>query len=116
MISLLRGAPYHKLGFLNRENTEKIITQAGTVALTYQPQAIDAIYNLSAGHPYFIQVICFALYGLASGRHTSNPIPDSLQITDEDVESIVNIVIQMAEGALEFWLGLTPEQQAILSA
>ncbi|MFM5891643.1 MAG: hypothetical protein ACKOQS_25675, partial [Dolichospermum sp.] len=116
LISLLRGAPYHKIGFLDRENTEKIITQAGTVALTYQPEAINAIFHLSAGHPYFIQVICFALYGLASGRHTSNPIPDSLQITDEDVESIVNKVIEMAEGALEFWLGLTPEQQAILSA
>ncbi|MFM6783014.1 MAG: hypothetical protein ACKPKU_18125, partial [Dolichospermum sp.] len=96
--------------------TEKIITQAGTVALTYQPEAINAIFHLSAGHPYFIQVICFALYNLARERYTSYPIPDSLQITDEDVESIVNIVIQMAEGALEFWLGLTPEQQAILSA
>ncbi|MFM6527735.1 MAG: hypothetical protein ACKPIB_05480, partial [Dolichospermum sp.] len=116
LISLLRGAPYHKIGFLDRENTEKIITQAGTVALTYQPEAINAIFHLSAGHPYFIQVICFALYGLASGRHTINPIPDSLQITDEDVESIVDTVIGMAQGALEFWLGLTPEQQAILSA
>ncbi|MFM6815133.1 MAG: hypothetical protein ACKPKB_02815, partial [Dolichospermum sp.] len=105
-----------KIGFLDRENTEKIITQAGTVALTYQPEAINAIFHLSAGHPYFIQVICFALYNLARERYTSYPIPDSLQITDEDVESIVNIVIQMAEGALEFWLGLTPEQQAILSA
>ncbi|MFM6619396.1 MAG: hypothetical protein ACKPI9_05415, partial [Dolichospermum sp.] len=56
LISLLRGAPYHKIGFLDRENTEKIITQAGTVALTYQPEAINAIFHLSAGHPYFIQV------------------------------------------------------------
>ncbi|MFM5943743.1 MAG: ATP-binding protein, partial [Dolichospermum sp.] len=107
LISLLREGLYHKIGFLDRENTEKIITQAGTVALTYQPEAINAIFHLSAGHPYFIQVICFALYGLASGR-PSNPIPDSLQITDEDVESIVDTVIGMAQGALEFWLGLTP--------
>ncbi|MFM6100601.1 MAG: hypothetical protein ACKPCG_21070, partial [Dolichospermum sp.] len=116
LISLLREGLYHKIGFLDRENTEKIITQAGTVALTYQPEAINAIFHLSAGHPYFIQVICFALYNLARERYTSYPIPDSLQITDEDVESIVDTVIGMAQGALEFWLGLTPEQQAILSA
>ena len=116
LISLLRGGLYRRIGVLDKENSERIITQAGTVRLTYQPQAIDAIFNLSAGHPYFIQVICFALYNLAGERHTSNPRPDSLQITDEDVESIVNKVIGMAQGALDFWFGLTPEQQVILSA
>ena len=116
LISLLHEAPYHRIGFLDIENTKKIITQSDTVALKYQPEAIEAIFDLSAGHPYFIQVICFALYGLAGQRHTNNPRPDSLNITDQDVENNVNKALEMATGALDFWFGLTPEQQIILSA
>ena len=116
LISLLRKAPYHKIGFLDKANTQKIITQDGQVRLTYQPEAIDAIFNLSAGHPYFIQVICSALYNLARQRHQNNPISDSLKITDKDVKSIINKAIELAEGALNLWFGLTPEQQIIISA
>jgi ABC-type branched-subunit amino acid transport system substrate-binding protein/tetratricopeptide (TPR) repeat protein len=117
LISLLREAPYHRIGFLDRENTKKIITQSDTVALTYQPEAIEAIFNLSAGHPYFIQVICFALYGTARDRYKETPIPESLRITDKNVESIIDQALEKAQGTLDdFWIGLTPEQQIILSA
>ncbi|BAZ85894.1 ABC transporter substrate-binding protein [Dolichospermum compactum] len=116
LISLLHEAPYHRIGFLDRENTKKIITQSDTVALTYQPEAIEAIFNLSAGHPYFIQVICFALYGTARNDYTRDPRPEFLRITDTDVESIIDQAIVLAQGALDFWFGLTPEQQIILSA
>ena len=113
---LLREAPHYRIGFLDREHSKKIITQDGTVCLTYQPEAIEAIFHLSGGHPYFIQVICFILYTLTRERHNISPGHSSLIITHEDVENIVDTALEMAHGALDFWFGLTPEQQVIISA
>ena len=116
LISLLHEAPHYKIRFLDQRNTQEIITQSDTVFLRYQPEAIEAIFNLSAGHPFFIQVICSALYNLARDRYKNNPIPDSLQITDEDVENVIDTAIEAGEGALDFWHELSPEEQIILPA
>ena len=116
LISLLRQAPHNRIGFLDKENAEQLITRPAEEILKYQPEAIEAIFSLSAGHPYFTQVICFTLYNLARDRYKKDPVNDSLQITDKDVESIVDQTIKSGEAALGFWDGLSPEQQIILSA
>jgi ABC-type branched-subunit amino acid transport system substrate-binding protein len=80
----------------------------------YEEEAIEAIFNLSAGHPYFTQVVCLTLFELARSREQYN-------ISCQDVcnSNIVEKIFkddQACAGLTWFWDGLTPEQQVIFAA
>ena len=117
-IFLLGKAPFIEIALLDMHYAEKLITKPAEGVLKYELEAIKAIFNLSAGHPYFTQCICSAIYNLASGLYQNNKtnvLP--LSINGDDVESIVDKAIELAEPGLAwFWDGLTPEQQVIFAA
>ena len=89
--------------------------------LIYEEEAIEAIFKLSAGHPFVTQVICFTIHNLARARHENYQTNDNqtnvppLSINGDHVESIVDEAIVLAESGMD-WLGLTPEQQVIFVA
>ena len=114
--SFFRGSPNIEIGLLNKEDTQKLIIQPDENVLNYEEEAIQAIFQLSAGHPYFTQCICYAIHNLARDRHNpTNVLPQS--INGDDVKSIVDRAIGLAEGGLDwFWGGLTTEQQVIFTA
>jgi ABC-type branched-subunit amino acid transport system substrate-binding protein len=105
-----------EIKLLERNDTEKLIIQPDENVLSYEEEAIEAIFQLSAGHPYFTQCICYAIHNLARDRHNpTNVLPQS--INGQDVKSIVDKAIELAEGGLDwFWRGLTTEQQVIFTA
>jgi tetratricopeptide (TPR) repeat protein len=116
LVSSLREALNIEIGLLKKEDTQKLIIQPDQNVLNYEEEAIEAIFQLSAGHPYVTQCICYAIYNLARDRYNqTNVLPQS--INGDDVESIVDEAIILAEGGLDgFWGGLTPEQQVIFAA
>ncbi|WP_333484362.1 ABC transporter substrate-binding protein [Microcoleus sp. K1-B6] len=108
--SLFRGAPYQEIGFLDYVSAQRLIVNPANNVLQYELDAIKAILELSGGHPYFTQVICFAIFGTA--RDLNN-----WTVTRADVESIVGKAIESAEAGLAwFWEGLSISEQAIFSA
>lgn len=110
LLSLLRGSPYKEISFLDKDSAENLITQPPRQVVNYQQDAIIEIFNLSAGHPYFTQLICFELFNLARER-------DIRTINAEDVKSIIDKAIETGEGGLAwFWDGLYPQAQVIFSA
>ncbi|MTJ50146.1 ABC transporter substrate-binding protein [Dolichospermum sp. UHCC 0259] len=118
LISLLRKAPNIEISLLDKNHTRELIIKPAENGLIYEQEAIEAIVNLSAGHPFVTQVICFTIYNLARDRYEKNPTDAVLlNIKGDDVESIVDEAIGLAEGGLDwFWGGLTPEQQVIFAA
>jgi ABC-type branched-subunit amino acid transport system substrate-binding protein len=116
LVSSLREALNIEIGLLKKEDTQKLIIQPDKNVLNYEEEAIEAIFQLSAGHPYVTQCICSAIYNLARDRYNqTNVLPQS--INGHDVESIVDEAIESAEGGLDwFWGGLTTEQQVIFAA
>ena len=116
LVSSLREALNIEIGLLKKEDTQKLIIQPDKNVLNYEEEAIEAIFQLSAGHPYVTQCICSAIYNLARDRYNQkNVLPQS--INGHDVESIVDKAIELAEGGLDwFWGGLTTEQQVIFAA
>jgi ABC-type branched-subunit amino acid transport system substrate-binding protein len=116
LVSSLREALNIEIGLLKKEDTQKLIIQPDQNVLNYEEEAIEAIFQLSAGHPYVTQCICSAIYNLARDRYNqTNVLPQS--INGHDVESIVDEAIESAEGGLDwFWGGLTTEQQVIFAA
>ncbi|WP_424103521.1 ABC transporter substrate-binding protein [Moorena producens] len=102
--------PYQEIGFLDDTITERLITKLAEGVVTYEQNAINAIYHLSAGHPYFTQVLCSTLFSKAK----ENP---NCTISTPDVEPIVNQAIEMAQGGLEgLWKSLPIPERVVFSA
>ncbi|MEY3401541.1 MAG: hypothetical protein RLZZ86_1156, partial [Cyanobacteriota bacterium] len=102
--------PYKEISFLDKDSAEMLITRPAQGVVTYQPNAIEEILSLSAGHPYFTQVICYELFNLARKRQI-------WKINAEDVKTIIDKAIETGEAGLAwFWDGLYPEAKVVFSA
>ncbi|MBD2203088.1 AAA family ATPase [Calothrix sp. FACHB-1219] len=110
LLNIFNHAPYQEIGLLDVEDASRLITQPAQDFLNYEQNAIDEIYNLTAGHPYFIQVICFNIFVQARAE-------EKWQVTREDVEAIVDKAIESAEAGLAwFWDGISIIEQVVFSA
>ncbi|MDQ2100265.1 MAG: ATP-binding protein, partial [Tychonema bourrellyi B0820] len=110
LLSLFKDAPYQEIGLLDEVSVKRLITKPAQGILEYEPDAIKAILELSAGHPYFTQVICFAIFGRARDV-------DNWTVTRADVESVVDKAIESAEAGLAwFWDGLSLPEKVVFSA
>lgn len=110
LLSLLRESPYKEISFLDKDSAVMLITRPVRGVVTYQQNAIEEIFSLSAGHPYFTQLICSQLFNLARQS-------DIWTINAEDVKTIIDKAIQTGEAGLAwFWDGLYPQAQVVFSA
>ncbi|MDJ0796015.1 MAG: ABC transporter substrate-binding protein [Calothrix sp. MO_167.B12] len=110
VMGTFKNAPIAEIGFLDKANSTKLITEPAEGILKYEPEAIQEIIKLSAGHPYFTQSICFAVFGRAREL-------DKWEVTQEDVNITVDKAIELAEAGLAwFWDGLSIWEQVVFAA
>ncbi|MBD2515062.1 ABC transporter substrate-binding protein [Nostoc sp. FACHB-973] len=110
LLNYFEDASTREIGFLNKDSATQLITQPAEGVLDYEPEAIKAIIELSAGHPYFIQVICFAIFVRAK-------VLDEWHINAQNIDNIVEQAIENAEAGLAwFWDGLTIPEKVVFSA
>ncbi|MEH1819966.1 MAG: ABC transporter substrate-binding protein [Nostoc sp.] len=110
LLDYFQDVSIYEIGFLNENSATQLITQPAEGILEYEPEAIQAIIELSAGHPYFIQVICFAIFVRAREL-------DEWHINQEDIDNIVDKAIENAEAGLAwFWEGLNIPEKVVFSA
>ncbi|MBD2778563.1 ATP-binding protein [Iningainema tapete] len=110
LLNVFKEAPFQEIGLLDELSAKRLITKPSQGILEYDSDSVRAILELSAGHPYFTQIICFALFGRA--RELQN-----WKVSREDVESIVDKAIELAEaGLVWFWEGLSIPERVIFSA
>jgi AAA ATPase domain len=110
LLGLFKSAPHYEIGLLDRGSATRLITKPAEGQLHYTEAAIDAILDLSAGHPYFTQVICFALFAQAREQ-------DRWQVERRDVATVVDRAIDLGEGGLAwFWDGLPIPERVFFAA
>ena len=110
LLKVFHQAPNKKIGLLQKENAIKLIANPAKDILMYEDDAINKILELSAGHPYFTQVICFALFSQA--REEEKEI-----VTVSDVENIIERAIEIGEaGLIWFRDGLSVTERVFISA
>ncbi len=110
LLSLFKDAPHKQVGLLEKHYAAQLITKPAQGILEYQADAIQAILELSAGHPYFTQAICFAIFGQARQQQ-------KWEVTREDVKQIIPEAIEYGEGGLTwFYDGLTVPERVLFSA
>ncbi|NEP81285.1 MAG: NACHT domain-containing protein [Okeania sp. SIO3B3] len=111
LLNLFRKAPNQKIDLLDEESATQLITKPAEGVLEYEEDAIAAILELSAGHPYFTQVICFQIFQQAEAE-------ENWQVKSADVDKmIVDRAIESAEGGLTWFRdGLPIPERVIFSA
>ena len=90
-----KTALYRKISFLKQEDCSHLITRPVEGVLVYEPAAVERIYAITSGHPYFTQLICHELFSLSqkTGRRT---------LTRVDVDSVLEDVIERGTVNLKF--------------
>jgi tetratricopeptide (TPR) repeat protein len=110
LLSLFRNAPKFEINLLEEKDARQLITQISEDVLFYEEGALQAIWELTSGHPYFTQVLCFALFSQARDD-------DWWQITREDVDRGVDRALELGEGGLAwFWDGLPIPERVFFAA
>ncbi|WP_448563578.1 nSTAND1 domain-containing NTPase [Trichothermofontia sp.] len=110
LLNLFREAPYQEVGLLKPDNARRLITEPAKGILHYHPEALAAILELAAGHPYFTQVLCFAVFTHAREQQR-------WEVQQADVEAVIERAIEIGEGGLAWFRdGLPIPERVVFSA
>jgi AAA+ ATPase superfamily predicted ATPase len=109
--SLFKQAPNHEIGLLDtRTEAKDLILKPVANSLKYGDDAVTAILELTSGHAYLTQAVCYSLFLQAEEEEKS-------VITAADVKSIVEDAIELAEGGLAWFRdGLPISERVVFSA
>ncbi len=99
---------YHKISFLERHEAVRLICDPVKEYLKYDRLAVEKILEMTAGHPYFIQLVCYYLI--------NHQIKEKQNYTTiEDVNDVLREVVVAGTPHFQYiWNGLTRFERIIL--
>jgi hypothetical protein len=103
---LFNIAAYKRITFLDPGEVRRLVTEpVAPQGMEYDPLAIDRIVQVTAGHPYFTQVVCHEMVAF------HNEIERSY-MTVTCVDQVLERIIERGEAHFKYiWSGATPEEQ-----
>lgn len=103
-------ALHKQIRFLDAEAARQLIREpVAGAGLVYDDLAVERILEITAGHPYFVQLMCHALVNFANANKRNF-------ITVEDVRTVVDETIALGEAHFAWIWGLaTPKDQLVLA-
>lgn len=102
-------ASVRRLGSLSMNAASSLVIEPARDAVSYEPPAVRRIIELASGHPYYIQLVCQAIYNDAS--------ESSWTVSLRDVERVVGKLL--SEHIEEFetvWEDSTTSERIVLTA
>jgi hypothetical protein len=109
--TLFNIALYKRVHLLDMEAARRLIAEpVQSYGLLYDDLAIDKMLRVTAGHPYFLQLLCHALVNLHNRERLT-------YITIRDVNRTLGEIVRLGEAHLAFlWGESTKEERAVLMA
>jgi WD40 repeat protein/tetratricopeptide (TPR) repeat protein len=105
-----RIALYRKITFLDNEEATRLITQPAIGVIEYAPQAVEEIFRITSGHPYFTQLLCHELFGRCQKTNQRH-------IGPQDVEAVLGDVVERGTVNLKFvWDDASDAERYVLTA
>jgi hypothetical protein len=99
---------YHKISFLERHEAIQLICDPVKESMRYDPLAVEKILEMTAGHPYFVQLICYYLVNHQIKRKQN-------YVTIEDVNDVLEEVVIAGTPHFQYiWDGMTRVQRILL--
>lgn len=108
---LFNIAIYHKITFLEMPEITRLVTAPVLpYGMEYDPLAVQRIYQVASGHPYFTQVVCHELVAYHNETRRS-------YITVSDVEAALERILERGEAHFKYiWAESTVPQRLVLMA
>lgn len=84
LLVLFDNAHYIKISFLKREEAERLITEPSQGMLEFSPGVTDLIVEYTAGHPFYTQLLCQAIFdsvkvgGKVETKHVEDAVREFL--------------------------------------
>jgi type I restriction enzyme M protein len=91
-----------KIDFLDENDARKLIVRPVQRHITYSQEAVDMIVELTAAHPYFVQLVCWTLMRHLIERAKS-------KVSTHDVERILPLALEQGVHFNEIWATDTTE-------
>jgi tetratricopeptide (TPR) repeat protein len=107
-LQIFRGARDRQIGLLKQEDARQLIIRPAEELLTYHEAAIERVWALTSGQPYFIQSLCHELFNRAKRAGTWT-------VTATDVDAVIDEAISASQSALRwFWDEVPPIERFTL--
>ncbi len=107
---LFNIALYQKIGYLAEEVAKRLIQEPVAPNLVYDDLAIDKILRVTAGHPYFLQLVCYTLVKQANSKRRS-------YVTISNVNAALDEMLSLGEMHFAYlWQRSTYAEKALLTA
>lgn len=107
---LFNIALYRQIGFLDRHAAYELITQPVDPLLIYDDLALEKIWRVTAGHPYFLQLMCYTLVSHANQFK-------KVYVTVSDVNVTMKEMLRLGEVHFAYlWQQSSFEEKALLIA
>ena len=87
---LFNIALYKEIEYLDETSARALIIQPVAPAIRYDELALAHIWHITAGHPYFLQLVCYSLIKHANNTRTS-------YLTISDVNATVDEMLALGE-------------------
>lgn len=102
---------YKHVGFLSREEAVRLVTQpVAGYGMRYDDLALEKIWRVTAGHPYFLQLLCHSLVN----RHNRT---QSSYATIADVNAALDEILASGEAHFVYlWAESSYEERLALTA
>lgn len=99
---------YYRISFLERNEAIQLICDPLKEYIEYDPLAVEKILEMTAGHPYFVQLICYHLVEYQMTKRRS-------YVTIEDVNEVLDKVAITGTPHLEYiWEGMDRLERIVL--
>ena len=107
---LFNIALYRKIDFLTDESATRLICEPVAPHIIYDDLAIDKLLRVTAGHPYFLQLVCYTLVKQANQHGTG-------YVTISDVNIALDEMLQLGEVHFAYlWQRSSQAERAVLAA
>ncbi len=107
---LFNIALYQRITYLREESATRLITEPVAPHLVYDDLALDKILRVTAGHPYFLQLVCYTLVQQANNQRKG-------YVTISDVNTALDEMLTLGEVHFAFlWQRSSYTERAILTA
>jgi len=107
---IVSPAVQFRLSFLSKQEAEKLIINPASELLTYEPNAIERIYQLTSGHPHLTQALCSEVFERVVFEEERDIA------TVEDVETVIPHVLKAYEGAIASIVRVPALEERVLAA
>lgn len=115
-----KSAQSRRISVLEEADASRLIeTAQRDGSLRFAPGVTDRVLALTAGHPFFVQLLCQLLFERAYADDTAGAGAGAQPplVTPEDVDAVVTRALETGENIFEWiWDGLPPAERVIFSA